>query len=264
MRRLTITALAVGTAGALLFPSAATAFGASEAGRPLPTTARYAVLDTTTPTGSASPELTAMLVQMREEERMARDLYAGFLASYPESRVFSRINLSEQRHFAAVGRLLTAYGITDPAAGRATGSYADASLQAAYDEWKTAGGASKTAAYQAAVQLETRDIADLEKAIASTSDAQVLRVLDRLLAASKTHLAAFTQAANGTEPTPGPGTGPGAGQQGRMGQGPGRGQGNGQGTGLGNGGGAGNGRQGGMGSGMGTGAACPTVTGQAS
>lgn len=241
MRRLTITALAVGTAGALLFPSAATAFGASEAGRPLPTTARYAVLDTTTPTGSASPELTAMLVQMREEERMARDLYAGFLASYPESRVFSRINLSEQRHFAAVGRLLTAYGITDPATGRAAGSYADAALQSAYDGWKSAGAGSKTAAYQAAVELEKRDIADLEKAIATTTDTEVVRVLNRLLSASKRHLAVYTQAASGA----------GNGQR----------QGQGQGLGLGKG---GAGKNAGMGSNAGQGQNCPDAAPQAS
>ena len=223
MRRHLTTVLAVGTAGILLLPPAASAFGASAGARPLPATARYAVLDTVQPTGTASPELTAVLVAMREEERMARDLYAGFLAAYPDSRPFSRIVLAEQRHFDAVGRLLTAYGITDPSTGRATGSYADPALQSAYDGWKSAGAASKTAAYQAAVELEKRDIADLEKAIATTTDTQVSRVLNRLLTASKRHLAVYTQAAAGNRQGKGLGQG-GAGKHVGMGSNAGQGQ----------------------------------------
>ena len=233
MRRHLTTVLAVGTAGILLLPPAASAFGASAGARPLPATARYAVLDTVQPTGTASAELTAVLVAMREEEGMARDLYAGFLAAYPDSRPFSRIVLAEQRHFDAVGKLLTAYGITDPSTGRATGSYADPALQSAYDGWKSAGAASKTAAYQAAVELEKRDIADLEKAIATTTDTQVSRVLNRLLTASKRHLAVYTQAAVG----------------------------NGQGKGLGQG---GAGKHVGMGSNAGQGQNCPDAAPQAS
>ena len=79
--------------------------------------------------GELSDAEIAGLIFSREEERLARDLYQAFSDQYDGARPFSKIVASEQRHFDAVGRLLTQYGIDDPAAGATAGSFSDATLQ---------------------------------------------------------------------------------------------------------------------------------------
>ncbi len=166
--------------------------------------------------------LTEDLQFSREEERMARDLYAALAKEHDDARPMSRITTSEQQHFDRVGALLEQYGIDDPSKDLAAGEYADGELQKLYDEWFADGKESLDDAYQVGIELETRDIEDLKSMIADTSQADVVAVFSRLLAASENHLAAFTAAAEGTLPTgAGQGMQNGPGMQNRgPGQGP--------------------------------------------
>lgn len=170
----------------------------------------------------------------REEERLARDLYAALAEVHDGAPPMSRITNSEQQHFDRVGALLEQYELDDPAKGLTAGDYAFDELDTLYADWFAEGSASLEASYQVGIELEERDIADLEAIIEDTEQADVRAVLTRLLAASKHHLAAFTAAAEGTlpgEPGQGRQNGPGAwsgpGKQNRgqgQGQGPGQGQ----------------------------------------
>ncbi len=171
---------------------------------------------------AATPELAQLLQFSREEERMARDLYAALAAVHDGATPMSRITLSEDRHFDAVGTLLTTYRVADPSAGRAAGSYAFPELQALYDGWLAKGSASVNAAYQVGVELEKRDIADLEKSLLATTQADVKRVLGNLLNGSQQHLSAYQNASSGTTTGMGQGQGRrgGTGQSGRPGMGP--------------------------------------------
>lgn len=197
---------------------------------------------------AADPALAARLTFSREEERLARDLYQHFSDRYAGARPFSMIVRSEQQHFDAVGRLLSSYAVPDPAAGRAPGDYADPQLTQLWKQWTSQGSASLQAAYQVGVELEQRDIADLDKAIAATTQADVKQVLGHLVAGSRNHLRAFTAAASGQTVGscdgtgigngPGAGNGPGTGHGPGMGNGPGTGRGP---AGMGNRQGAGNG-----------------------
>ena len=72
----------------------------------------------------ASDSLRLDLTYLREEERLARDVYAALAAKYDGARPFATITDAEQRHFDAVGVLLSRYGIADPSAGLAAGTYA--------------------------------------------------------------------------------------------------------------------------------------------
>lgn len=54
------------------------------------------------------------MLHMREEEKLARDVYA----LHGADRTFADIAASEQQHFDRMGALLAAYGLADPAAGR--------------------------------------------------------------------------------------------------------------------------------------------------
>ena len=141
----------------------------------------------------------------REEERMARDLYTALAAQYDQAVPFSHIKLSEQRHFDAVGALLTRYGVSDPSTGMAAGTYAYPELQKLYDGWLAEGKTSLDAAYDVGIALEKRDIADLEKLMGTTKDADAKTLFTRLKAASEHHLAAFEAAAAGDLPADGVG-----------------------------------------------------------
>ena len=67
------------------------------------------------------PEIDALLL-MREEEKMARDVYLELndLWGLP---IFQNIANSEQTHMNAVKTLLDRYGLQDPAAGRGVGEF---------------------------------------------------------------------------------------------------------------------------------------------
>lgn len=132
----------------------------------------------------------------RQEEKMAHDLYTAFGEKY-DSAVWDRIANSEQRHFEAIGRLLTDFDVADPTAGDDDGTYDDKQLQKLYDGWLEDGQKSEDDAFKAAIELEKRDIADLEKQIKATDNDDIKAVYERLLAGSENHLAAFTAWANG-------------------------------------------------------------------
>ena len=131
----------------------------------------------------------ANLMHMREEEKLARDVYNKFYESY-NIPVFRNIAMSEQRHMDAILSLLTGYGLTDPVAGKGPGEFTPA-FQTLYDEL-TAKGTNLTEALKVGVEIEELDIDDLEKAINATEVPNLLRVFNNLLAGSRNHLAAFS------------------------------------------------------------------------
>ncbi len=56
----------------------------------------------------------AHLVFMREEEKLARDVYLKLGEMYPNSRIFGKIDDSEQKHTTAVKDMIEKYGMEDP------------------------------------------------------------------------------------------------------------------------------------------------------
>ncbi|WP_048696051.1 ferritin-like domain-containing protein [Nostocoides australiense] len=156
---------------------AAAALGLTGAGAAGARSIAFDEASRTASTSTADAQLAAILSFNREEERMARDLYRLFSNTYNGAAPFSRIVLSEQRHFEAIGRLLTTYRIPDPSAGRPAGSYADPALQSLYTTWRAQGLISRTEAAKVGVTLEKRDIADLKKSIAATTKTDVKNVL---------------------------------------------------------------------------------------
>lgn len=240
-RRRTTIALAVITLAGSVGISQA---GASSASGPA---APATVGATSSPAASVPDGVKADLAFNRDEERMARDLYQLLATQHTSATVFANIAKSEQRHYDAIGTLLTRYGLPDPAAGKSAGQYANADLQKLYDGWKERGLQSQASAYQVGIELEKRDIADLERMMTQTTKADITRVYSRLLAASRQHLSAFTAASQGKTVCPsgtpsgtrqggrgsGPGAGPGLGRGAQQGQGPGQGAGMGRGSGMG-------------------------------
>lgn len=128
---------------------------------------------------------------MREEEKLARDVYTHLHATWGSS-VFSSIAVAEQRHMDAVLNQLNAYGIADPAAGNAAGVFANSTLQQLYDDLVVQGEVSEVAAMQVGITIEETDIADLDAAVSVTSQSSVLKLYSNLRRGSLNHLWAFT------------------------------------------------------------------------
>jgi hypothetical protein len=128
------------------------------------------------------------LLQMREEEKVARDVYLTFSGLY-KAPVFSNIAKSEQAHMDAILNLIKGYGLTDPAYTE-VGKFTPA-FQNLYDQLVKDGKASLKAALEVGVKIEVMDIADLEQHISETKVPNILQVYKNLLAGSKNHLSAF-------------------------------------------------------------------------
>ena len=130
------------------------------------------------------------LTYMREEEKVARDVYIVLYDQW-QSRIFKNISLSEQTHMDAIRTLLDKYGIADPAAGKEVGEFTNPDLQAMYDELIDAGSVSLVDALEVGVEIEKADIADLSTAIASTTHNDIKTVYGNLLLGSLNHSDAF-------------------------------------------------------------------------
>lgn len=150
-------------------------------------------LRTDLPVLPLSAEEEYWLLYMREEEKLARDVYQFFYEKW-NLRIFNSIATSEQRHFDAIGRLIERYGLVqiDPAKDRGPGSFEDEHLQYLYDDW-TQNVESVWGALKVGEFIETQDIADLKDAQDATDEnrTDVLRVYTNLLNGSYSHLDAF-------------------------------------------------------------------------
>jgi hypothetical protein len=90
-----------------------------------------------------------------------------------------------------VRTLLERYAVADPTAGKAAGEFASATVQATYDRLLEQGSASRQAALGIGVTVEQDDIAELQQALDGLTAPDAQQVYTHLLAASRTHLAAF-------------------------------------------------------------------------
>jgi len=130
------------------------------------------------------------LTYMREEEKLARDVYL-FLYAQWGTRIFDNIAASEQKHMNAIKTLLDRYGVPDPAAGKGLGEFSDPGLQNLYNVLTEQGSASLVEALKVGVTIEETDIEDLAEAIASTRPKAIRTVYSNLLRGSLNHLKAF-------------------------------------------------------------------------
>jgi hypothetical protein len=128
------------------------------------------------------------IVFMREEEKLARDVYIALGDAWNE-RVFDNIARAEEQHMEAVLSLLEEYDVDDPILG--PGEFANEELQSLYDELVARGTQSLEEALRVGALIEEVDIEDLQAALDNTSSEDIRLVYERLLAGSENHLRAF-------------------------------------------------------------------------
>lgn len=158
---------------------------------PVETTVEPVVEDTDTTESVVDASDPAGLAYVREEEKLARDVYL-FLYERWGLQIFQNIAGSEQTHTDAIQNLLSIYGLDDPAAGAQPGTFRDASLQALYDQLTSLGSQSLADALKVGGAIEEIDILDLQARLAGTIPDDVRLVYENLLAGSCNHLSAFT------------------------------------------------------------------------
>lgn len=139
-----------------------------------------------------SKEQIKELKWMREEEKLARDIYAAMATQYTNN-IFKNIAASEQKHFDAIGEKIVLYGIEDPALGTAPGSFTEPELQALYDELFDKGWMTYKDALEVGVIIEEQDIEDIEAALVGLTSKPLILTYKHLLNGSESHLAAFTK-----------------------------------------------------------------------
>ncbi len=132
------------------------------------------------------------LIFLREEEKLARDVY-NYLHEYYSLNVFVNIPKSEQQHMDAVKFLLDRYEIKDPVEGMANGIFVNKDLQELYNNLISKGKESATEALKVGALIEEVDIRDLMNELNKSVDNQDIKlVYNNLIKGSKNHLRAFT------------------------------------------------------------------------
>ena len=134
------------------------------------------------------------LVAMREEEKLARDVYLTLGEKWDE-RMFG-IAESERRHLNAMKGLLDRFGIEDPIKDDSRGVFTSERYAKLYTELVARGFTSRVDALRVGALIEELDLTDLREASALTEDESITRVLNNLRRATRNHLRAFANAIN--------------------------------------------------------------------
>ena len=162
------------------------------------TTVTPGAATTSTGTATTATDLTvddavaADLVFLREEEKLARDVYIT-LGERWGLLILANISASEQQHMDAVLQLLQAAGIPDPAAGMGVGEFTNAELGALYVELVDTGTVNSVDALFVGATIEDLDLFDLAGMAERTQDPRILTVYESLMKGSRNHLRSFVE-----------------------------------------------------------------------
>jgi hypothetical protein len=131
------------------------------------------------------------ITYMREEEKLARDVYLTLYELY-QAPIFDNISESEQRHMDALKRLIDKHELEDPVADDAVGNFTNPVFAQLYLDLVNKGKMSYCHALQVGIDIELLDIEDIEYALPDIEARDVNRVSNNLLNGSYNHLNAFT------------------------------------------------------------------------
>lgn len=144
------------------------------------------------PTEELSEEEIAGLIWIREEEKLARDVYIMFYQKYG-IRVYNNISGSEQTHTEAIKPLLEKYKLTDPAQTDEVGVFFNKDLQTLYNQLIEQGNISDVEGLKVGAAIEEIDILDLEDNLVNVDNQDITFVYNNLKSGSENHLRAFVK-----------------------------------------------------------------------
>lgn len=146
-------------------------------------------------TSTLSDQERMWLIQMREEEKLARDVYTT-LGDKRWAKIFSNIAESEQTHTIAVKNLLTIYDIPDPVLDDTVGKFTSSSMQKLYNDLISQWSNSLLDALTVGAIVEDLDISDLNQLIKQTDKENIITVYNNLNKWSRNHLRAYVKNIN--------------------------------------------------------------------
>ena len=129
------------------------------------------------------------LLFMREEEKMARDVYLTLYDLWNEE-IFNNIASSEQEHMDAIKSLLDKYDLVDPVID-SIGVFSDPELQELYIKLVERGEKSAMEALHVGGLIEEVDMQDIKEAIDEAEHEDIIAVYEELLKGSRNHLRSF-------------------------------------------------------------------------
>jgi len=132
------------------------------------------------------------LLHMREEEKLARDVYLTLYKKW-KLPVFKNIAKSESWHMHMIKIVLDKYNLPDPVAetGDRVGVFKDVKLQKLYNQLVSQGERSLIDALKVGAKIEDVDIYDLQKALENTDNKDISIVYQNLEKGSRNHMRAF-------------------------------------------------------------------------
>lgn len=154
------------------------------------------------PSPPATPSEADMLTYMKEEEKLAKDVYTTLNAKW-NVQIFTNIANAEATHINAVVGLMEHLGVSNTAL-LPVGEFQNPEFTILYNQLVAQGSISLAEAYKVGALIEDKDIFDVSTDMQNTSNASILLVFDNLKRASGNHLRAFTKqlTALGTTYTP--------------------------------------------------------------
>ena len=130
------------------------------------------------------------ILLMREEEKLARDVYTALYDKWG-LRIFDNISQSEQNHTEAVKGLIERYSLSDPMETDRPGVFENRELQELYDQLVARGSISLVDALKVGATIEDLDIFDLENLLDKSDNQDVRIVFQNLVKGSRNHLRSF-------------------------------------------------------------------------
>ncbi|MCP3927615.1 MAG: DUF2202 domain-containing protein [Bacteroidetes bacterium] len=145
------------------------------------------------PSQELSQEEIQALNLMREEEKLARDVYKALSEKWTLP-IFRNISKSEQWHMDMLLCLVNKYDeLSDPVGDNPEGEFADEHLQELYNTLVESGLQSLNNALLVGAKIEDLDIADLMELSGNIDNEDILAVFKELTKGSRNHMRAFTR-----------------------------------------------------------------------
>ena len=149
---------------------------------------------TSLPLEALSSAETESLLYMREEEKLAGDVYTRMDALWGSTvKVFGNITISEANHTESVRQLLLRYSLPDPAANQTLGVFQNPALQALYTQLVADGSVSLIEALKVGARIEELDMLDINTHLAQVDNQDIRLVYEELLKGSRNHSALVLQ-----------------------------------------------------------------------
>lgn len=129
------------------------------------------------------------LMQMREEEKLAHDVYLALYDKW-HINIFNNIAKSEQTHTDMVAQMMEKYSLEDPFIDE-LGVFADSAIQELYYTLVEIGSESLAQGLFIGCTIEDLDIYDLQEFLLDTDNQDIRMVYQNLMKGSRNHARSF-------------------------------------------------------------------------